>query len=396
MIPFINRYVQVLCIGFAFIAVACNNESTKENKQELAGNVSDTNNAARSITFTQDQYKLSKIQIGNVEQRKLSNVIKLTGMIDAEPSSVATISAPLGGYVRTAGLLPGTYVKKGQLLATLENPEFISIQQEYLESLGRLEFLEQDFKRQQTLREEDVNAAKTFQQVGSDFKIVKARVAGLEQKMTLIGISATELRKNSNILPTANLYAPIAGFIKESNVNIGKYVAPTDILFEIIGVNELHLALNAFEKDIPNIKVGQVVRFALSNESTFNRTAKVFLVGRAADDNKMVPIHCHFPKENGLLPGMYVKAWLETGAEVQTAVPAEAIVQLEGLDYLVILTDSSSGTYTFQLMQIARGIEQDGYTAVEFASSVTPENVKVVMKNSYTVLSAIKNAEEEE
>ncbi|MFN3773430.1 efflux RND transporter periplasmic adaptor subunit [Cloacibacterium normanense] len=375
--------------------------SCKEKKENTAETVpvaenKDTASAIKQIAFTADQYKLSEIETGTIELRNLSNIIKLTGAIEAEPGSVATVSAPLGGYLKTAGLLPGAFVKKGQQLASIENPEFITIQQEYLESAGRLEYLSQEYKRQQELRKEDVNSAKTYQQVSSEYKVMQARMAGLEQQMALIGISSSALRRNNKISRTAGIYAPISGYIKSSNTNIGKYAAPTDVLFEISGTNDLHLALNAFEKDLGKIQVGQAVKFSLSNENDYRHTGKVYLVGQATDDKKMIPVHCHITKDAKLLPGMYVKAWIETGAEEKNAVPTDAIVQLEGLDYIIVQTANDKDGYTFQLVQVAKGIEQEGYTAIELPSSVNIQQVKVVTKNAYTILSAIKNAEEEE
>ena len=256
--------------------------------------------------------------------------------------------------------------------------------------------MEEEYKRQQELRDEDINATKTFQQVSADLKVMKAQISGLEQQMALIGISSSALKKSGSISRTANIYAPIGGYIKASNVNIGKYVAATDVLFEIMGTNNLHLALNAFEKDLGKIRPGQSVKFSLSNENRYDRTAKVFLVGQAADNNKMIPVLCRFSQETGLLPGMYVKALLETGAEQQNAVPTNALVQLEGMDYIIVQTNQAKESYTFQLIPVSKGVEQAGYTAIELPSTVNEDELTVVTKNAYTILSAIRNAEEEE
>ena len=266
-----KKYIPFLLI-VVITVLSCKDQKETATEQAVTENKTDTASQVKQITFTPDQYKLSDIQTGTIELRNLSNIIKLTGAIEAEPNSVATVSAPLGGYIKSAGLLPGQFVKKGQQLATLENPEFISIQQEYLESIGRLEYLSQEYKRQQDLRNEDINAAKTYQQVSSDFKVMKARISGLEQQMALIGISTASLKRSNKISRTAGIYAPISGYIKNSNTNIGKYASPTDILFEITGTNDLHLALNAFEKDLGKIQVGQTVRFSLSIENDYKHT----------------------------------------------------------------------------------------------------------------------------
>lgn len=390
-----KKYLPFLLLSIIGVT-SCKDKKEAATEQAPAERKADTSPSVRQITFTADQYKLSAIETGSIELRKLSNIIKLTGAIEAEPNSVATVSAPLGGYIKTAGLLPGQFVKKGQQLATIENSEFINIQQQYLESISRLEYLSQEYKRQQELRNEDVNATKTYQQVSSDYNVMKARIAGLEQQMALIGISSSTLKSSNKISRTAGIYSPISGYIKTSNTNIGKYAAPTDVLFEIMGTDALHLALNAFEKDLGKIQVGQTVKFSLSSENDYRHTGKVFLVGQASDDKKMFPVHCHFTKDAKLLPGMYIKAWVETGTEQKNAVPNDAIVQLEGLDYIIIQSAENKDGFTFQLIQVAKGIEQEGYSAIELPSSLNIQQVKVVTKNAYTILSAIKNAEEEE
>lgn len=390
-----KKYILFLLLS-VMVVTSCKDKKEEATEQAPTESKADTSSSVRQITFTADQYKLSSIETGAIELRNLSNIIKLTGAIEAEPNSVATVSAPLGGYIKTAGLLPGQFVKKGQQLATIENPEFINIQQQYLESISRLEYLSQEYKRQQELRNEDINAAKTYQQVSSDYNVMKARIAGLEQQMALIDISSSTLKSSNKISRTAGIYAPISGYIKTSNTNIGKYAAPTDVLFEIMGTDALHLALNAFEKDLGKIQIGQTVKFSLSSENDYRHTGKVFLVGQASDDKKMFPVHCHFTKDAKLLPGMYVKAWLETGTEQKSAVPNAAIVQLEGLDFIIIQSVQNKNGYTFQLVQVAKGMEQEGYSAIELPSSLNYQKIKVVTKNAYTILSAIKNAEEEE
>lgn len=384
-------------VFFGLLAVtSCGKKEEPAVQEQQSPAATATAATVKGISLTDDQFKLAGIQTGSIESRSLSSIIKMTGVIDAEPGSTASVSAPLGGYIKTAGLLPGQPVKKGQVLASLENPEFISLQQQYLEGTGRLEYLEQEYKRQQVLRDEDINAAKTFQLAGSELKIMRAKVSGLEQQLGFIGISASALKKSGRISRTASLYAPVSGYIKTSNTGIGKYVSPTDVLFEISGTSDLHLALNAFEKDLGKIRTGQNVKFSLSNENKYDRNATVYLVGQAADDNKIIPVHCHLGKQTGLLPGMFVKALVETGSEKQNAVPSDAIVQFEGSDYIIIQKSKNYKGYSFELIQVSKGIEQGGYTAVEFAGATEASQFTVVTKNAYTILSAIKNAEEEE
>ncbi len=380
------------------VFMAC--ESTKNDTPETeptesAESISDqTGN--NQVIFTKAQYELAAISMGKTEKRSLSNLLKLNGEVEIEPSGIATLSAPLGGYLTTPALLPGEKVTKGQRLAVLEDPKFIELQQQYLESLGQLEYLEEEYKRQQKLRDQDVNSAKTFQKVSSDYKILQARIKGIEETLKLIGININFLKKGE-ISRKASVYSPINGFIKTSNFNLGNYVNPKDVLFEIVNTSELHVVLNAYEKDISQIQEGQELRFSQGNESGYKRKATVFLVGKASSDDRIVPVHCHIADgdQKGVLPGMYVKALVETNAAQQNTVPSEAIVKYNGNDFLIRLVSKTNDNYFFELVPIKTGTIADGYTAVEIPGMDSIEGQDWVVGNAYAIISAKINSEEE-
>ncbi|HQS51659.1 MAG TPA: efflux RND transporter periplasmic adaptor subunit, partial [Daejeonella sp.] len=382
-----NKIICMAMIGLT--AIACNQKKEEKSAEtEVAVKVAD------ETSLTKDQYKVADIQLGKVEMRSLSNVIKASGQLDMPPESMVSVSAPLGGYVRSAGLLPGQSVRKGQVVAVIENPDFIDIQQEYLESKSRMEFLQLEFKRQEDLRKEDVNSAKTFQQVSSELKIMRARMSGLQQKLSLIGISTSSLQAG-RISRTSNLYSPINGYVTVSNANKGKYVNATDVLFELGNKSDLHLALNVYEKDAYKIRVGQPIRFALANAADYNRVAKVFLIGKSAGKEGTVPVHCHIENvsDPSLIPGMYAKALISVTDDEVSAVPSEAIVNADGNDYLFIQTKINASGYAFKMIPIKRGIEEGGYTEVMLPEQFDKSS-QVVLKGAYALLSAMKNVEE--
>jgi membrane fusion protein, heavy metal efflux system len=351
---------------------------------------------AADEVITPEQYKVATIQLGRVEMRNLSNTIKVNGEIDVPPQNVVSISAPLGGYIKSAGLLPGEVVRKGQVIAVIENPQFIDIQQDYLESKSQLVFLSQELKRQQELRKEEINAAKTLQQVSSEYNTLRAKMNALEQKLSLLGISSKAVSAGK-ISKTANLYSPITGYVTASNINMGKYVQPSDVLFELANKNDMHLALNVFEKDVRLLKPGQIIRFALSNESSYNREAKIFLIGKATEEGGTIPVHCHlnYSSDPTLFPGMYVKALIETTSDNVPALPVEAIIQSEGKDYIFIQTDTAQNKYTFKMVPVVKGTEQEGFVAVTLFENFDMKTSMIVVKGAYALLSAMKNVEEE-
>ena len=350
--------------------------------------------AVDEVSLTADQYKVADIETGFVEMRNLGSVIKVNGAIDVPPQNLVSISAPMGGYLRSAGLLPGQAISKGQVLAVIENSAFIDMQQEYLEAKSRMVYLAQELKRQEDLRKAEVNAAKTLQQVSSEYNTLKAKMSGLEQKLSLIGINAQTLEANK-ISKTSNLYSPISGFVTTSNVNRGKYVQSSDVLFELANKSDMHLALQVFEKDVTKIQPGQPIRFALANETDYKRKAKVFLIGKATKDDGTIPVHCHLSVSNdpALLPGMYVKALIETKDEKMTSLPVTAIIQSEGKDYVFVIIAITKEQYKFKMIPVVKGVEQEGFAAITLPSGFDLKQT-VVTKGAYSLISAMKNVEE--
>ena len=373
---------------------ACSDGKKKETEETVVTKKDST--TSDQVTLTTDQYKVAEIQLGTVQMRNLSSVIKVNGVIDVPPQNVVSISAPLGGYVKSSGLLPGQVVRKGQLMAVIENAEFIDIQQDYLESTSRMVFLGQELKRQQELRKEEINSAKTLQQVSSEYNMMRAKINALQQKLSLIGISTKALQAG-RIVKTSNLYSPINGYVTASKVNRGKYVQPSDVLFELANKSDMHLALDVFEKDVRKINPGQPIRFSLASETDYNRTAKVFLIGKATQEDGTIPVHCHLDVSNdpAMLPGMYVKALIATRTEDVQALPVEAIIQSDAKDYIFVQTDTAQGKVHFRMIPVMKGTKQEGFVAITFPKNFNAANDKIVIKGAYALLSAMKNVEEE-
>lgn len=349
------------------------------------------------IELSAAQYANARIETGPLEKKNLSNVFRVNGVLDVPPQSLASVSTPLGGFVRATELLPGSRVRKGEAIATVENADFIQIQQEYLEAQSRLEYLQQEYNRQEELYRENVASAKNFQQVSAEYKATQARVAGLKERLRLIGINPARLSA-TNLSRTVSVYAPITGYVTAVNVNIGRYVQPTDVMFTIANTEHLHVELTVFEKDVVKLRKGQKVRFTLPNESTRERTATIYLIGREITPDRTVRVHAHMDQEDTqLLPGLFVSALVELDGSQVPALPEEAIVQSEGRHYVFIAKgkreEDGQTMHNFLMMPVEKGISDGGFAAVTLPDSLSGK--PIVRKGAYSLLSKAKNTEEE-
>jgi cobalt-zinc-cadmium efflux system membrane fusion protein len=373
-----------------FALVSCGSKKVKEAAKET---VSTTENMIAELTPA--QYKMAGIETGKIEKKQISSNIRANGKLDVPPQSMITIAAPVGAFVKNTELLQGTFIRKGQVVVTLQHPDLIQLQQDYLENKSQQEYLQAEYQRQEILARENVNALKVYQQAKANYLSNAARINGLQEKLKLLNIDLKSLDAG-RIQRTINLYSPITGYVTSVNTNIGAYVNPSDKLFSIVNTEHLHAELTVFEKDIPKLKEEQRVRFTLANESK-QRTARVHLIGRQISDERSVQVHCHLDNEDReLLPGMYLTAWIETGNTMVDALPDEAIIQFEEKPCIFIDKGmDKEGNHLYEMMPIEKGNSELGFTEVMLPPGFDVQKTAVVMKGAFALFSKLKNTEEE-
>ncbi|MBS1490097.1 MAG: efflux RND transporter periplasmic adaptor subunit [Bacteroidetes bacterium] len=375
---------QGLLVVFFLALLACSSKSKEPHAP--AESVS----AGKEITLTEEQYRSISIELGSLEVRSLSETIKANGMLDVPPQNLVSVSAPLGGFVKSTELLQGMHVKKGQIIAVLEHPNYIQLQQDYLNNKSSLEYQEAEYKRQEELAKENVNALKSLQLVKANYFSAKAKEEGLKAQLRMVGINPAEI-ENGEIKSTINIVSPISGFISQVHVNLGMYVNPTDVMFRIVDTDHVHAEVQVFEKDIPKLKVGQVTRILLSNENK-ERMAKVYLIGKEITAERAVRVHCHFDGEDqSLIPGTFFSALIETGSDKVNTLPVSAVVHFEAKDFVFVENDAAKHHY--RLYEINSRVADNGYQPIEFKQPVNDLKNKIVIKGAYELLNVLKNTE---
>ncbi len=369
----ITIFTAILLLG------AC---SSKKEKETAAV---DTN----LVSLTDIQMKNSGITTGTVIEKRISATLKANGRIDVPPQSMVSISVPLGGYLKNTKLLPGLHVNKGEIIAVIEDNQYIQLQQDYLTAKAQFIFNESEYNRQKELNASKATSDKVYEQAKSVYHTQRILIRSLAEKLKMIGISPTKLTEN-NISKSINVYAPIDGFVSKVYVNIGKYVTPADVLFELVNPRDIHLALKIFEKDLSKISIGQQVFSFTNSNPTKRHEGDIILISKDVTSDGTVEVHCHFDKyDQSLFPGMYMNAEIELKSELHQVLPNDAIVRFEGKEYVYEV----KGKNTFEMLQVEIGIAEGGFT--EVISKVDLKNKQLVIKGAYTLLMKMKNMEEE-
>lgn len=370
-----------------FIAIttfaSCGSEKPEEKKPE-------TKTAPNEVILTDAQYKVAGIQTGTMGQQSIASVLKVSGKIDVPPQNEVSVSVPMGGYVKSTRLLAGMHIAKGEVLAVIEDQQYIQIQQDYLTAKAQFGFNESEYNRQKELNASKATSDKVFEQTKSVYLSQQALVKSLEKKLELIGIAPAKITAG-NISKSINIYSPISGFVSAVHVNIGKYVTPSDVLFELVNPDDIHLALTVFEKDVNKLSIGQKVLAYTNTNPSKKYECKILLISKNLSDERSAEIHCHFEQyDKTLIPGMYMNADIEVAGNTNAnSVPDDAIVRFENKSYVFI----SKGKNQFLMQEVETGNSENGFTEIKGAEKLA--NQTIAVKGAYSLLMALKNTSEE-
>ncbi|SEG55059.1 membrane fusion protein, cobalt-zinc-cadmium efflux system [Halpernia humi] len=372
---------KILLIFISLSILSCSKEETQTEKTSVV--------TGNQITLTDLQIKNSGIESKNLDKLDIANKIFLNGQVDVPPQTMASVSAPSGGYVKVSRFMPGNFVQKGQTLAVLENPELVQLQQDYLLAKSNLQYAQQDYSRQKDLNANKASSDKVTQKAFNDSNNQNITMKATAQKLAAMGINPSTLNAN-NIRRTFAVISPISGYVSSVNVNIGQYVSPMDKMFDVVNTGDLHLALKVFEKDLNKISVGQKV-FAYTNQDpTKKYEARVFIIGKDFTPDRSVLVHCHFANENlALIPGTFMNAEIETNAQKALAIPDEAIVTWEEKQYIF----EEIKPKTYKMFPVNIGNSENGFTELLNFSAENAKK-KFVTKGAYQLLMSLKNVEE--
>jgi cobalt-zinc-cadmium efflux system membrane fusion protein len=382
-----KHYIIITLIAILTFS-SCKNNSEEAKKEETTSE----QKTQTTVHFTDAQVKAIGLELGSFENKNLTSSLKINGKLSLPPQYQAQVSILSGGIVKNIYVQEGEFVKAGKTLATIVNTEVLQLQQDYLENNANLSYLEKEYQRQKELRDDNINAGKTYQQAQRELQIAQAKRETLKSKLMQLGINVNNL-SSKNIASSIAITAPISGYIQHINLSMGKYAEPNALLFEIIDNHFLHLDLKVFEKDIHKIKIGQQITFSDANDISHTHPATIYAVNKAFEPNEQaVIVHAKINEiTETVLPGMYVEARVKINNANAIALPTEAIVN-NGEDHFIFIETAKN---TFQQIKITTGATDMGYTEVKAIDKVAPD-AKVVIKGAYYLLSELTKGSGEE
>jgi cobalt-zinc-cadmium efflux system membrane fusion protein len=396
--------------SFLLVTQCSKQEKTTEKEtvaKETEAHEEETENI---VSLTEAQMQSVGIELGNVEQKELTATIKANGNLSVPNNSKGNATSLYGGVIKTLRVQIGSYVRKGQVIATIENPQFIQLQEDYLMTLDRIRFAQQEERRQRELYAGNAGALKNLQNATAELRTLSTRRASLQQQIRLMGINVNAV-SNGNLRSQLVITSPLSGVVSDVFAKIGSYVDVSSPIAEIVDNSSLHLDLQVFEKDLPQLKVGQIIHFTLTNNPAIEYDARVFSIGSSFEnDSKTIAIHCKVTgNKEGLIDGMNITGIVSLSDVTAPAVPNGALVSADGKDYIFVKTNKEPSEHAeeegaapkspgeekthadeekhginFERIEVAKGVSNMGYTAITFVKEI-PEDTQIVTKGAFFI-----------
>lgn len=397
----------LIFLSLALFAASCGSPATvtEEEHEESESTI---------VSVTQAQMETADILIGSIEMKNLKTSIKANGTLTVPNQNKALVTSVSNGVIKTLLVQPGTYVRQGQTIATIINPDAAQIQQQLQATNAQIKLAELEYTRQKELVSGNAAPLKNVQRVESELATLRSTKNSLQKQLTALGISPAQVNKG-NIITTIAVRAPISGTISEVSAQIGSNVDASTPIAQIVNNSRLHLDLFVYEKDLPRLRANQTIHFTLTNNPGKEYDADIYSIGTAfANETKTIPVHAVVKGDKtGLIEGMNITAVISIGSAVVSAVPSSAIVSSGGQDFIFIVTDQAPEVHEeeghdeagekeehkgennekelyFERIPVQKGVSDIGYTEIIPVKEL-PKDAKIVTKGAFFILAKMTN-----
>ena len=393
----IKRFILVAAltvitfVGFSFLSQSKAETSESENQEEEID--------FQNIPLSEKQVKAVNLKMGEAQEREMDAMLHVNGSLVLRAQDMGNVSSLMGGIVKNVYVKEGQMVSRGQVVATIENTDVVTLQREYYTAYKESEMARLELDRQKTLASAGAGIKKTLQMSEKNYKVAKANLLGTGRQLQQMGISTKEVAKGkfTTVFP---LRAPISGTVSDMQASLGSYADMQTPLMKIRNNHAVECDLNVFEKDIAKVKVGDQVLVSLTNQPGVNVSGRVYGMNQYLNKGtKSVAVHVKLDAKRGakLFEGMYVSGQIATGRQLCMTLPDKAIVSADGKQYVFALNQqhSKGGTYSFSRHEVTTGVSNNGYTEVALCKHLK-KGQKIVTDNAFYLASLTGDHGEED
>lgn len=377
------KNISIFSVSIILLLSSCSGK--KEEEKTVYENTKFKEKDQNTVQLSAQQMQTIGLTTTTVQEKTMQKLVRLNGKVDIAPSHISSISSIMGGHIKSIHVINGSHFSKGQVLAVVEDPQFIQLQQDYLITKAQLESAKLNLNRQKDLNTSKASSDKTLQTAQADYSTLIATLKGVEEKLRIIGINAKGL-SSGNIRSRINVYAPFNGFVSKISVNNGQYINPSDTLFELINPSGLLLELKVFEKDINDVKIGQEILVYNNQSPEKKSSAKIISIVPSIENggSSIAVAKLSSPNQN-FIKGMYINAEVTVNSRYTVGLPNESVVSFENKNYIF----EELGNKKFKMIPVNIGISDDQFTEILKVENLRDK--KIVQKGAYSLLMLLKN-----
>lgn len=404
--------ITISTLLFAII-VSCGNKGSTTSTTVAEETHKDSHENPNTVAFTEEQVKSIGLELGKIEEKQLTASLKTNGVLKVPNQNKASVNSVYRGVIKSLVIQPGNSVRKGQVIATITNPEFVQVQSDYLNVNAKIGLAGLEVKRQKELNAGNAGALKNLQAAETELRTLQTARSTYEQQIRLMGINPSKL-STGKLVSVLSVTSPINGVVSNVKVEIGSYIDVSTPIAEIVDNSQLHLDLFVYEKDLSKLKNNQLIHFTLTNNPGKEYDAQIYSLGSSFEgESKAVSVHARVQgNKTGLIDGMNITAVISLEKATVPAVPADAVVTIEGKDYIFILTkgENQPGSkdttlqeatkkqeqenekeFIFEKIPVAKGTTDVGFTEITLLKPI-PKEAKVVVKGAFFVQAKLTNS----
>lgn len=382
------KNIAIYSVSFVLALSSCSGKKDEEKTVYENTKFQEKGQDQNTVQISDKQIQATGLSLTEIQEKTMQKFIRLNGKVEIAPSDISSISSIMGGHIKSINVMNGTRFSKGQVLAVVEDPQFIQMQQDYLVTKAQLEAARLNLARQKDLNTTKATSDKALQTAQADYSTLNATLRGLQEKLRIIGINANGLN-SGNIRSRINVYAPFRGFVSKVLVTNGQYVNPSDTLFELINPSGLLLELKVFENDVNDVRVGQEI-LVYNNQSPEKKSAAkiINIVPSIENGGSSMAIAKLSSSNPDFIKGMYINAEVSINSRFTQGLPNEAVFSYENKSYVF----EEVGNKKYKMLPVETGISDDQFTEILKADLLRGK--KIVQKGAYSLLMLLKNKAE--
>lgn len=386
----------ILALGTIFSLFSCGQDAPAAAEAASPTHTKDGD----EIPFTAAQIKTAAITWAEPEMRQVTDKISVSGEWKIHNEHIAIASAVTPGVITDLRTGLNKPVRKGETIAIVRNPELIDLQQDYLQNSGQMSFLQAEYDRYKSLKDDNATALKNWQKAESELKLAQTNGSALAAKLRLYGISPEQLSPE-NLRTEIAIVAPISGIITHTLTNTGASVSPGTPICEIVNTQAGHADFYVFQKDIARVKIGQKISVKSDGSGAKAAEATIFSIDQSVlAEKNAICVHAQMSKSDGNFApasNSYLAGEIESSGKQITvpALPAEAVSLEEDGNFVYMVSSENADQTHFKRVAVRTQSAGLGWVGIEPVEGDWPAHAKFVVKGLYYVAAQAKGVEAE-